>query len=253
MHRRQHEVAGERRLHGDLRGFRVADLAHHDLVRIVPEDRTQSARKGQSLLLVDRYLQHPGQLVFHRVFDRDDLVVAGMDFGDGGIECGCLAASGRAGDEQHPVGCGGEVTDGRKRPGIEAEDVQCQCGTVRQQLFLVQDPQHRILAMDAWHDRHAQVDLAAGHADLEAPILRHAALRDIEFGQHLEPRDHLFSGFAALQPTDGIEHAIDTVFDMQSLMHALDMDVAGTRLERVVERGIDDLDDRAAVFRDGRQ
>ena len=38
----ENEVACERRLHGDVRRLRVADLAHHDLVGVVPQDRPKA-------------------------------------------------------------------------------------------------------------------------------------------------------------------------------------------------------------------
>ena len=60
VHGGEHQVAGERRLHRDLGGLRVADLAHHDLVRVVAQDRAQAAREGEALLLVHRDLQHAG-------------------------------------------------------------------------------------------------------------------------------------------------------------------------------------------------
>ena len=71
---REHEVAGQRRLDGDLRGLGVADLADHDLVGVVAQDRAQAARERQPLLLVDRNLRDAAQLVFDRILDRDDLV-----------------------------------------------------------------------------------------------------------------------------------------------------------------------------------
>ena len=70
---REHQVAGQRRLDGDLRGLRVADLADHDLVGVVTQDRAQAARERQPLLLVDRDLGDPAQLVFDRIFDRQIL------------------------------------------------------------------------------------------------------------------------------------------------------------------------------------
>ena len=93
VHGGEHEVAGQRGLHRDLRRLAVADLADHDLVGVVPQDRAQAACEGQALLFVDRDLQHAGQLVFDRVFDRDDLVAAGVDLGDRGVQRGGLAAS----------------------------------------------------------------------------------------------------------------------------------------------------------------
>ena len=116
VHRGKHQVAGQRRLHRDLRGFRVADLADHDLVRVVAQNRAQAARKGQSLFLVDRNLQHAGQLVLDRVFDGDDLVVAVVDLGDRGIERGGLAAS-RSG--RSPAPCRKvRWTDGASLSGV---------------------------------------------------------------------------------------------------------------------------------------
>ena len=54
--RGEDQVAGQRRLDGDLRRLLVADLADHDLVRVVAQDRAQPAGEGQPLLLVDRDL-----------------------------------------------------------------------------------------------------------------------------------------------------------------------------------------------------
>ena len=42
VNRRKHQVTGQRGLNRDLRGFHVADLSHHDLVRIVAQDRAQA-------------------------------------------------------------------------------------------------------------------------------------------------------------------------------------------------------------------
>jgi hypothetical protein len=43
---REHLVSGQRRLHRDLRGLRIADLAHHDLVRVMAQDGAQATREG---------------------------------------------------------------------------------------------------------------------------------------------------------------------------------------------------------------
>ena len=79
---REHQVAGQRGLDGDLRGFGVADFADHDLVGIVAQNRTQAARERQALLLVDRNLRDAANLVLDRIFDGDDLVFVGLDFVD---------------------------------------------------------------------------------------------------------------------------------------------------------------------------
>src|SRR3569623_3666416 len=88
VHGRKNKVSGECRLHRDLRGVGGADLADHDLVGVVAQDRTQGARERQALLLVDRNLQHARKLVFDRVLDGDDLVAAVVDLGYGRVQRG---------------------------------------------------------------------------------------------------------------------------------------------------------------------
>src|SRR5688572_12566454 len=76
----------------------VADLADHDLVRVVAQDGAQPAREGEALLLVHRDLQHAGELVLDRVLDGDDLVLPAVDLADRGVQRSGLAAAGGAGD-----------------------------------------------------------------------------------------------------------------------------------------------------------
>src|SRR5208282_5107944 len=70
----EHEVARQRRLDGDLGGFVVANFAHHDLVRVMTQDGTQTAGEGQTLFFVDRNLGDAAYLILDRVFNGDDLV-----------------------------------------------------------------------------------------------------------------------------------------------------------------------------------
>ena len=128
VHGREHQVAGERRLHGNLGGFGVADFADHDLVGVVPQNGAQAQRKGQALAFIDRDLQHAGHLVFHRVFNGDDLAGPVVDLGDGGVQRGGFAAAGGAGNEQHAVRLAGQAADDGHGCGIKAQVVECQTG-----------------------------------------------------------------------------------------------------------------------------
>ncbi len=86
VHRGEHQVSGERRLDGDLRGFVIANFSDHDLVRVVPQNGTQSAGERQPLLFVDGNLRNSADLVFDRIFNRDDFVFVSFDFVDGGVK-----------------------------------------------------------------------------------------------------------------------------------------------------------------------
>jgi len=67
-------MPGQSRLDGNLGCLRVADFTHHDFIRVMTQDRAQTAGKGQPFFLVDLNLGNALNLIFHRVFDRNDLV-----------------------------------------------------------------------------------------------------------------------------------------------------------------------------------
>ncbi len=64
---------GERRLHGDLRRFLVANFADEHDIRIVAQNRAQPARESQPGLFRNLDLVDPLELIFDRVLDGDDL------------------------------------------------------------------------------------------------------------------------------------------------------------------------------------
>ena len=70
VQRGQHQVAGLRGFDGDLRGFQVADLAHHDDVRVLAQKRAHRLGEGQPDLRVDVYLIDPRQVDLGRILDR---------------------------------------------------------------------------------------------------------------------------------------------------------------------------------------
>src|SRR6266702_144490 len=53
VNRGENQVSCQSRLDGDLSGLRVTDLTDQDLIRIVAQNRTQSASKGEALLFID--------------------------------------------------------------------------------------------------------------------------------------------------------------------------------------------------------
>ena len=97
MQRRQHKVARERRFQSEMRGFFVTYLAHHDDVGVVSQNAPQGKREGHSELGVDRDLVDSGHLVFHRVFDGDDMLVDAVDRLQGAVERCRFAAARRSG------------------------------------------------------------------------------------------------------------------------------------------------------------
>src|SRR5690606_5542973 len=79
VQRGQHQVAGQRGLDGDARGFQVAHLADHDDVRILAHDAAQRVGEIQPDLWLGLDLVDAFDLVFDRILDGDDLDVGGVE------------------------------------------------------------------------------------------------------------------------------------------------------------------------------
>ena len=73
VQRGEHQVAGEARLHGDLRGLQVADFADQHHVRVLAQDGAQAAREGHLDLGVDLGLADAVDVVLDRILDRHDV------------------------------------------------------------------------------------------------------------------------------------------------------------------------------------
>jgi hypothetical protein len=62
VHSGNHHVPGESRLDRDSRCFRVTDFPDHDDVGVLPEDGTQTRRKGEPDFTADPDLNDPWQV-----------------------------------------------------------------------------------------------------------------------------------------------------------------------------------------------
>ena len=117
--------------------------------------------KVKPFLLVDRDLHHPLELVLDRILDGDELLLLVVDLGQGRIQGGGLAAAGRPGDQHHPVGFADHPPEADLFPFVDAEHVEGQAVQILGDALLVEDTDDGILAVDARHDRNAEVDRLA--------------------------------------------------------------------------------------------
>jgi hypothetical protein len=70
---RQYQVAAVGRTDRNLRGFRVANLADHDDIGVLSQDRSKSIGKRQLDFRIDLHLADAVELIFDRILNRDDV------------------------------------------------------------------------------------------------------------------------------------------------------------------------------------
>ena len=239
VERGKNQVAGERGADGDIGGFAVADFTHHDDVRVLAHDVAQARGEGQADLRVDVDLVDPVHLVLHRIFDGDDLLVGKVDAFERRIERGGFAAAGGPGDQKHAVRQAGEMLHALQHAVVEAQAAQ----VVEIAGGAVQQAHDDALAVQRGQGGDAQIHFAAHHLDLDTPVLRQAALGDVELGHQLEARND--GGLQLARRRFLVEqHPIHPEAHAEFLLERLDVNVARALFEGIRDHGVHQADDR---------
>ena len=238
MERGKHDVAGQRSLHGDLGGLDVTDFADHDGIRILSEERTQRRGERQADLVVDRDLHDAFDLVFDGIFGGEDLDVLGVHFFQGRVKRGRLAGAGRAGDDEDAVRAADHAADAFLDVILHRERLETQVDD-----RLVEDSEHHGFAELRRERGYAEVDLAAADGRLDATVLRHAALGDVQGRKHLDAGD---DGRGEVLRRRGhlVERAVDAQADAELVLEGLEVDVRSLGLDTFLQDEVDEADDR---------
>ena len=227
----ENQVAGQRRLDGDLRRFLVADFTHHDFVWVVAQDGTQAAGKGQALLLIHRDLGDAPNLVLDWVLDGDDFVLVGFDFRQRRIKGGGLAAARRPGDQHHAVGLANKAAQALELARRQSQHVEAQLTKLFAERLLVQDSQHGVFAVNGRHDGNAEINGAAAVADTEAAVLGDAPLGDVELRHNFDACDEVRLEFPRQRRHGFLQHTVNAILHGDGVVAAFDMDIARPPLE----------------------
>src|SRR5207249_5033539 len=142
--------------------------------------------EGEPLFLIHRNLGDSLELILHGILDGDDLVLHALDLRQGGVEGGGLAASRRTGDQNHPVGFPDKFSELSEVFERESQYVQPQLCEFFIHGLLVQDPDDRVLAVNAGHDGDAEIDGPPTDFQLETAVLWHALFGDVQLGHDLD-------------------------------------------------------------------
>ena len=143
-------MPGERGLHRDLGGLAVADLAHHDHVRIGTDHGAQPRGEGQARFRVRLDLLDAVNLVLHRVLHGHDRAIRRVERGHARVESGGLAGPCRPGHEDGAVRGTDRVLEAGMVGVVHAEAVE-----LHHDLPCVEDPHHDGFAAHNRQGRHA--------------------------------------------------------------------------------------------------
>ena len=185
VQRADDQVPSLGRSEGQLRRLGVADLAEHDDLGVVAQERAGVGREGVPHALVHFVLGELRADVLDRVLGGHDLEFRPVDRLHDGEQARALAGARRAGHEDRA----------RRRPDQLLQPLghrtrQLQRGQRVGGAARVENADDRILAVIAGNDGHAEVhrdDAAVDlHAGAEAAVLRAPALGDIEGCEDLD-------------------------------------------------------------------
>ena len=161
---------------------------------------------------------------------------------EAGVERDRLAAAGRAGDEDHAVRPADRVQQRCLLVGLVAQRLDAELDARR-----IEDPHHDLLAEERRQRADAEVDrLGLRQHELHPAVLRHALFRDVELGDHLDPRRDLVLDHER-RLRDLHQDAVEPVADAVELLVRLEVDVRDAGADRVEQDLLDVLDDRRVL------
>ena len=225
-------------MYGDVCGFVVTDFADHDHVRILAQNRPQTTGERHVGFAVDRRLADAGQVVFHRVFDGQDVAGRRVEVAERGIQAGGFARAGGPGHQKNSVGPGQDVFKAAQGGCGHAQALQVEAPGL-----FVEQAHHHALAMGRRQSRDAHIDFMPGQSKADAAVLRHALFSDVEARHDFDPRHQ-----QVRQLTFGPQHfaqlAIDAHAHRQVMLEGFQVHIRGFLAHGFTQQRVDQTNDR---------
>ncbi len=241
----KHKVAGQGGLDGELGGLFIADLTHHDDIRVLAQSRAQAGIERVADLRSDLGLADAFYGVFDRILQRQDVVALAVHFREQGIEGRGFSGACGPRDEDHAV----RLVDGLAEHGqILRRHGQLIHGA--DSFGLIQYAHLDLLAVVRGKCRHAEVDTTAVDPGGEASVLRLALLVQAHGREDFDAGDY---GGMDLRRQDErrVQDAVDAEADADFVPHVLDMNIGGLPLHGIADDCGDDLYHRSVLDDEG--
>src|SRR5438046_6760576 len=123
-----------------------------------------------------------GELVFDRIFDRDDVADRRVELEETGVEGRRLAAAGRPGHQHHAVR---QI----EYPLQRLADIirQPKLHKIELDGGAIEHAQHNAFAIERGDRRNPKIDFLPAYREANAPVLRPTAVRGVKPRHGLEP------------------------------------------------------------------
>ncbi len=234
----ENQVTGQRRVDGDLGGFRITYFTDHDNVRVLTQDGAENVGEAQADARFHLDLVDAPQLVFDGVLHRDNLFLRRIDLAQRRVEGGGLAASGGAGHQDDPVRPVDQVPEFQQVILGKAQFFQ-----VEDDALAVEDSQDHALAEHGGKGGDTKIDLLAQNPQLDAPVLGKPPFGDVQLGHDFYP------GYdRGLEPLGGrlhvMENAVDAIAHLKIALERLPVNIAGPQLDGPGDEQVDQSNDR---------
>ena len=226
-------MPSQRRLNCHFRGFEIAYLAHHNDVRILAHQRADTAREIQADAGLHLHLIEMRHHHFNWIFYRTYIHFRLSQLFERSVERGGFSRTGGSGYQDDAVGVRYEVI-----PAFGFFFRETQFGKITHQYFRIENPHHQLFAEGSRHGGKPQFDFVAVRGEgLDAAILRTALLHHIHAAQQFDA-----AGDGVIHRARNLihqmQHAIDAEAHIGGLAPRLNMNVAGTLLERILQQPV---------------
>ena len=235
MQRRKERMPRKCDAHGHLRRLPVSYLAEQNLLRILPERRTQPRHERQSGFGVHLNLADPVDAPFHRILERHDVAARIAERRERGIERRRLARIHRPAEEQQPRRPPNQTFKQREIFGGKPE-----LRTAEKPLGGIHDAHDHAFPVDHREHRGAHIDQTPAVCVAELAVLRTIALGDIDPRHHLESRNDHRRQLRRQLHGPLSEEAVHAQTNAQPAVQRLEVNIRRLLRKRRIENRIDE-------------
>ncbi len=238
----EHQVAGLGGLDGDLGGLEVPDLADHDDIGVLAQERPQRAGEREPHLRIDVHLVDAGEVDLGRVFGGGDIAIFRVENVQCCVERYRFTASRRPRHQDHALRSVNGFEEQVFLKVLVSEGVDSDLRSAR-----IQNTQHHLLAEQGRAGADTKIDRAVlGQGHFHAPVLGNPALGDVEPRHDLQAR-----GEAGTQVGRRGCHLVqDAVLAKPYAVGPLirlEVDIGSALVDRVQEHLVHEAHDRGVI------